>query len=102
MKDEDRELAKQAAEYASKEMDRILKRAGLTQFKVVKPIVEALQAENSEGNPDHRVRLDAAKLGIVLLDMKPPEKVEHSGNINVTHELATRIRQARERAKSGK
>lgn len=71
-----------AHDAAIADTERSLKKAGLNKSKVIKPIVDALSAKTSDNKPDHRVRLDAVKLGIALLNMKPPEQIKVDGNIN--------------------
>lgn len=108
-------LAAEAAKDAMKETERLCKKAGLTKSKVLKRIREGLDAHvikatydkdmsgfaYSKPLVDHNVRLDAAKLAIELLRMKPPTQVEFpdetgkpqrlTGDVFTDMERATRL-----------
>lgn len=108
-------LAAEAAKDAMKETERLCKKAGLTKSKVLKRIREGLDAHvikviydkdmsgfaYSKPLVDHNVRLDAAKLAIELLRMKPPAQVEFpdetgkpqriTGDVFTDMERATRL-----------
>lgn len=108
-------LAAEAAKDAMKETERLCKKAGLTKSKVLKRIREGLDAHvikatydkdmsgfaYSKPLVDHNVRLDAAKLAIELLRVKPPAQVEFpdetgkpqriTGDVFTDMERATRL-----------
>ena len=109
------ELAAKAAQIAMEETAKECKKAGLTKSKVLKRILEGLDAHvikatydkdmsgfaYSKPLIDHNVRLDAAKLAIELLRMKPPAQVEFpdetgkpqriTGDVFTDMERATRL-----------
>lgn len=109
------ELAAKAAQIAMEETAKECKKAGLTKSKVLKRILEGLDAHvikatydkdmsgfaYSKPLIDHNVRLDAAKLAIELLRMKPPTQVEFpdetgkpqriTGDVFTDMERATRL-----------
>jgi len=109
------ELAAKAAQIAMEETAKECKKAGLTKSKVLKRIKEGLDAHivkatydkdmsgfaYSKPLIDHNVRLDAAKMAIELLRMKPPTQVEFpdehgkpqsiNGTVFTDMERATRL-----------
>ena len=109
------ELAAKAAQIAMEETAKECKRAGLTKSKVLKRIREGLDAHVIKATYDkdmsgfayskplinHNVRLDAAKMAIELLRMKPPTQVEFpdehgkpqsiNGTVFTDMERATRL-----------
>ena len=109
------ELAAKAAQIAMEETAKECKKAGLTKSKVLKRIKEGLDAHivkatydkdmsgfaYSKPLVDHNVRLDAAKMAIALLRMKPPTQVEFpdehgkpqsiNGTVFTDMERATRL-----------
>ena len=109
------EIGAKAAQIAMEETAKECKKAGLTKSKVLKRILEGLDAHvikatydkdmsgfaYSKPLVDHNVRLDAAKLAIELLRMKPPAQVEFpdetgkpqriTGDVFTDMERATRL-----------
>ena len=109
------EIGAKAAQLAMEETAKECKKAGLTKSKVLKRIREGLDAHvikatydkdmsgfaYSKPLVDHNVRLDAAKLAIELLRMKPPTQVEFpdetgkpqriTGDVFTDMERATRL-----------
>ena len=98
-------LAAQAAKDAMKETEKLCKRAGLTRIKVLKRIKEGLDAHivkaslikgtdqfaYSKKLIDHTTRLKSAEMASVLLNMKPAEKKEISGNLTMNHDLSPEL-----------
>ena len=109
------ELAAKAAQIAMEETAKECKKAGLTKSKVLKRILEGLDAHvikatydkdmsgfaYSKPLIDHNVRLDAAKMAIELLRMNPPKQIEFpdetgkpqriTGDVFTDMERATRL-----------
>jgi hypothetical protein len=109
------ELAAKAAQIAMEETAKECKKAGLTKSRTLKRIREGLDAFETKATYDraaskfmyskplvnHNVRLDAAKMAIELLRMKPPTQVEFpdehgkpqsiNGTVFTDMERATRL-----------
>ena len=108
-------LAACAAKEAMRETEKLCARAGVTKIRVLKRIREGLDAFETKATydraaskfmyskplVDHNVRLDAAKMAIELLRMKPPTQVEFpdehgkpqsiNGTVFTDMERATRL-----------
>ena len=73
-----------ARDIAREKILKQCKSVKLTEKRILTAISNALDAKKTD-RADHGQRLDAAKIGIMLYDLKPPEKskVEHSldGNL---------------------
>lgn len=111
----DAEIGAKAAQIAMEETAKECKKAGLTKSKVLKRIVEGLEAHKvvatfdrqssgfqySKPLVDHTTRLRAAEMAIDLLRMKPPTQVEFpdetgkpqriTGDVFTDMERATRL-----------
>lgn len=113
MKTETKAIAREAAEIAMKETERLCKNAGLTKSKTLKRIKEGLDAHEVKATYDkdlgrfayskklvsHGLRLKAAEIAMDLLNLKPPEKKQIDGELKLSHELSPELEELLERMK---